>query len=242
MFHNENKNVQTCAGVILWDGCKQPETKEGGAIVHSLKIAIPATSPEAGEIEQLAQATLNASPIFKGVLPPGGEWPLRDIDMAKFADDVARLTGHKAINANTRLGFPSVFDVNGNAISAMQAGPMLYPGAVVKMLVHCYAFDNKSKGVALGLDGIQIIDASTPKLSVGGGMSSAQVGEVFGKGAPAGTEAIPGIPGAEADHAFVANAGRVMTPKAGGKTFDEMINGGQGWTEALLKEHGYMMP
>ena len=248
----DQEHVLTCEGVIMWDGITDPETKDTGAVVHSLKIGIPGTSPERTELEALAQRTLEASPIFKGVLPPGGEWPVRDIDMAKYVEDAAIMTGRVALNANTRLGAPLVYDVNGQVLSAMQYGQLLYPGAVATMIVHCYSFNNKSKGVAFGLDGIQIMDATTPKLSVSGGMAPAAVAAAFaGAGAApahvaangAVVTAPPEVTAAATttpppNTGFVANAGKVMLPAANGQTYEQLIDAG--WTDEQLIQHSYM--
>lgn len=265
MFHNENKNVTTGDGIILWDGITQPGTDDKtGAIIHSLKIAIVENSVEKGELEQLAMNALAADPAFKGELPPGGEWPLRTIDVSKLGDSAALMTGRISINANTRLGAPNIFDANGQQLQAMQYGQMLYPGAIVKLLVHAYTFNNKSKGVAFGLDGIQIINATTPKLDVGGGMSASQAAAAFGgTGAvqpqqppvqqPAqqqhvaanGAVIMPPANTVQPNQQFVANAGavvqppqRVMLPAAQGMTYEAAI--GAGWTDEMLIANGMM--
>ena len=262
-FYDE-KHVTTCDGIVLWNGITEPETDpQTGVVSHSVKIAIPANAPEKGELEQLANNALIADATFKGQLPAGGNWPVMDIDLTKFPGDEALLQGRVAINAKTRNGAPSVFDQNGQELAAMQYGRMLYPGAVVKVLVHCYSFNNKSKGVAFGLDGVQIVDATAPKLNVGGGLGSAAVAAAFG--------AAPGQPAAPApaqqftqqEHAtqpagvqpypeFVTGAAgtppapppaapvRQMTPAAQGATYEQMI--AAGWTDELLIQHGMMMP
>jgi len=256
--NGELTHVISPVGMIIWDGITQPETKTdgSGAIVHSLKIAIPAADPERMDLDDLANQTLADSTIFKGQFPAGGEWPLREIDLTKFEADAPLLQGRIAINANTRLGAPLVYDINGNELSAMQYARMLYPGALVKVMVHCYDFNNKSKGLAFGLDGIQIIDATTPKLAVTGGISKETVAGGFAAargnapantGAPAPGPAAPApaapAPAAEAPAApapdFVANAGKQMTAKANGVTYDAFR--AKGWTDEMLIAQGYMV-
>jgi hypothetical protein len=289
MAYFDQDHVITCPGIILWDGISTPNIDEkDGSLTHSLKIAIPENAPEKVELEQIAMAALQAHPTFKGQFPAGGEWPLRPIDMTKFGDSAPMLYGRIAINGNTRNGVPSIYDVNGQQLSAMQFGRMLYPGAVVKLLLHCYSFNNKSKGLAFGLDGVMIVDATAPKLDVGGGLSQSQVAAAFGArpgvppmggvppaagGAapapfvqPAPSAAAPGMPpmmvsgipapGAgpaptfpSSPHtAFVANAAapaapipaaRQMTAKAGGHSYEQLV--ATGWTDATLREHGYML-
>ena len=181
MFHNNGSHVVTCDGIIIWDGVTRPETDtHDGQPSYSLKIAIPSTAAEKLELEQLATNCLNTSE-FKGQLPMGGNWPVIPIDLNKFTEaaDQQRLTGMTTINAKSKF-VPQVFDGNGQVLQAMQYGPMLYPGAVVRLMVHAYAFNNKSKGIAYALDGVQIIDGTAPKLSVGGGITTAQLRSAFG--------------------------------------------------------------
>ena len=99
------------------------------------------------ELENLATSCLRESK-FKGMLPPGGNWPIMGVDMMKFQpEDQAILQGRVAVNAKTRFT-PEVFDAHGNVLQPMQYKQLLYPGATVKVLVSAYAFDNVSKGVA----------------------------------------------------------------------------------------------
>lgn len=182
MAWHDDKHVITGEGIILWDGITRPENNDDGSVSHSIKIAIVENSAEKQEIEQLAYNTLQASE-FKGQFPPGGNWPVMAVDVQKLGADAAPLMqGRVAINAKTRNGAPQVFDTNGNSLNAMQYGQMLYLGAIVRLLVHCYAFNNRAKGLALGLDGIQIVDATAPRLAVGGGLSESEVATAFGAG------------------------------------------------------------
>jgi len=219
----EGEYVRTCDGIILWDGITQPNTDTAdGSVQHSLKIAIPQNAQEVAEITQIATDQLNKSQHFHGKFPPGGEWPVREFDPSTFGDSAPTLQGRYAINAKTRRGAPAVYSSDGQELSAMQYGQMLYPGAIVQMLVHAYDFNNKSKGIALGLDGIMIVDATAPKLDVGGGLPSSQVAAAFGvsgngqataaaapptAGPATAAAAAPPQPGnVEPNHQFVQNA------------------------------------
>jgi hypothetical protein len=212
MAQFDPQHIITCPGIILWDGISTPNIDEkDGAVSHSLKIAIPENAPERAELEQLAMATLQSSE-FKGQFPAGGVWPFQQIDVAKFGDSAPLLHGRVAISAKTRNGVPGIYDVNGQQLSAMQFGRMLYAGAHVQLLVHCYAFNNKSRGLAFGLDGVMIVDATAPKLDVGGGLSQSQVAAAFGARpgvAPAGMPPMAGMPPTHA-------APYGMPPVAGG--------------------------
>ena len=254
---NEGNNVVTADGIIMWDGLTTPDLDERtGAPVHNLTVAI--RESDKAEIEQLAQSVLNTSE-FKGVLPSNGKWPIKAIDVSRFGESAALLNGCIAVTARTRNGAPQVFDANGQELNAMQYGKMLYPGAVVKLLIHAYAYNaTGNKGVSAGLDGVQIIDATAPKLDVGGGMAASQVAACFG--APAATTTPPPThvaangavitppPTVQPNMGFVENAGVVtppppahtMTAAAQGMTYEAAINAG--WTDELLIAKGMMLP
>lgn len=250
MIFNEGKNVVTCDALVLWDGITQPETKPDGTIMHSIKVGLPANSPEAAELEQLAKQTLMTSE-FKGNMPAGGSWPILQVDPTKFGDTAILVANRIAINAKTRIGAPAVYDANGNQLQPMQYGRLLYAGSVIKIIVHAFAFNNIQKGIAFGLDGIQIVDATAPKLDVGGGLSASQVANAFATAKPTVASNVPPPIGIAPHPDFVVNAGLApvpppvvpvhrMTPKAAGATYEQFAS--QGWTDALLIQHGYMLP
>jgi hypothetical protein len=262
-FHGE-QHVVTGRCIVVWDGITQPDKNDGGQLVHSLKLACLPTAPEVAELTQIATAALQADAKFRGTLPPGGCWPINNCDPQKIE---GKLAGHVEFNAKTYRGAPQVFDANGKSLDPMVYGPMLYPGAIVQAVVHAYSFDNMSKGVAFGLDGIKIIDAKAPRLPVGGGIDASAV---FG-GAPAF-----GPPGAAAPPVYqpappvyqpapapvAANVqphpgfltpgaapppappmppapARQMTAAANGVTYEAYI--AAGWTEQQLRENGLML-
>lgn len=61
----------------------------------------------------------------------------------------------------------------------------------------------------------------------------------FGGALPAGALLMPNGAMPAAPAAPMAAATRVMTPKAGGATYEAFIS--QGWTDASLREHGYVV-
>ena len=183
MMHGTNFVISGLA-VILWDGITRPEQKtdgKGGYTQYSLKVAVPNTAPELAELQAITQAALKADSAFKGQLPPGGNWPLVPVDPQAFE---SRLPASVAFNCKTRR-LPQVFDANGQELNQMVYGPMLYPGAIVQVLVNAYTFNNVSKGVTFGLSGIKIIDATAAHLPVGEVDASA----VFGAGTAGGQPA-----------------------------------------------------
>lgn len=181
-FHDKD-HVVTMEGVVIWNGLTKPDDVQNqpDAKNWNLRIAFAPGCPEQAELETLVQQALAASPEFKGTMPHGGNHPISAIDPAKFPE----LPGHLAFSAGTRLGAPPVYDMNGAELQPMQYGPMFYNGTKVRLIVHAYAYSNKQKGVNFGLDGIQIVDAKAPRLSIGdAGLGKDQVAKAFG-GAPA---------------------------------------------------------
>lgn len=253
----DGKHVVTGNAVVIWDGVTRPETKDGN-IIHSLKVALAPGSPEIAELQALVQETLVGSK-FKGVLPPGGRLPFMVAGGDKPSPD-PQVNGYTMINAKTRTGAPTVHDINGIVLNPMTYAAMLYAGAIVRIIVHAFVYDsNGNQGIALGIDGIQVVDITTPKLAIASGVDTAAV---FG-GAPvtqpgqapaAAPPATPPVPGmvpaaappvpqaAPATDFLSPPAGLppmpVMTPKAGGNTYEQMT--ANGWTDETLIAHGYM--
>lgn len=246
-------NVISGNAIVLWDGITNPEkkTKDDGTvqIVHSLKVAMLPSDPTFNEIDAIAKAALLAHPKLNGVIPPGGyNWHMAN-DPTKFD---GKLTGYIEFNCKTFKGFPpDVFDANNQLLDPMQYGRMLYPGAIVQVLVHSYAYFDKSKGVTLGLDGIRIMDATTTRLNVGaGGIDAAAA---FGGAAtPVAPAAVAVAPPTAATvtpaPSFlappvaappVAAPAHQMTATAPGP-YEACITAG--WTDALLIQHGHMLP
>jgi hypothetical protein len=242
---NDGKSVVTCDATILWDGITRPETDTyDGVPSYNIKVALPQNAAEVTELEALCNATLQHSE-FKGVMPQGGNWPIVNLDLTKFAADAQRLTGMVAVNAKSKY-VPQVYDANGQVLQPMQYGQMLYPGAVVRVLVGCYAFNNKSKGLAFSLDGIMIVDAvNAPKLSVGGGMTEGEKRNAFfGAGAPgtAPSAAPTAAPGVQPAHDILtpppsvpATPAVVMRTASDGKQYSEDTMRGWGWSEEQIQ-------
>jgi len=176
--------------IILWDGITRPELKDDGKggkfNQYSLKVAVPANDPVVAEIQQIATVALQNDSKFRGTLPPGGSWPILPVDPSQFE---GKLQGYVAFNAKSNRAV-QVFNVNNQELDPMQYATQLYPGSTVQVLVHAFSFDNKSKGIALGLDGIRIVDATSPRLPVGG----VDAGAVFGTAPVAGGQAPAAAP------------------------------------------------
>lgn len=159
----DDSHVLTMNGVIIWEAVTKPDANEDGSQSWNLRIAVDPNAPEIGELQQLVQKALRESPKKEVSLQAPGNNPISAIDVGKFPE----LPGRVCFSAGTRQGQPPVYDVNGALLNPMSFGPMLYNGTVVQLLVHAYVYANKQKGVNFGIDGVRIIDATAPRLSIG---------------------------------------------------------------------------
>ena len=162
---NGKTSVMINGATVVWDAITQPEINDSGKTKYALKVVVPANSPDVPLLQQMADKCLQESP-FRGVLPQGGRMP---IGVATAAEFNGLFAGWHVINAGTYRS-PVVYDENGQQLEPMQYGGAIYGGQQVNILVHCYDYDNKSKGVAAGLDGFSIIaSAQGQRHSFGGG-------------------------------------------------------------------------
>lgn len=252
-------NVITGLGIVMWDGVTRPEEKDDGKggkrQQWSLKVALLASAPEIAELTAIATEALQGDAKFKGQLPPGGVWPIMQVNPADFE---GKLPSHVAFNAKS-FRIPQVFGIDNKELPPIAYQNMLYPGATVRVVIHAYAFDNKSKGIAFGLDGVQIIDATTPRLPVGGVDASAAFAAAGGQAAPPVAPVAPPVytpppaaPVAPAPPAApvapapdflnppVAPPKRMVTAPTGQQfEYDVLIAGG--WTDASLTANGYRL-
>lgn len=248
MRYKENQ-VVTAIGVITWNGLVPPDKNEHtGESVWTVGFAFTPGTVEHGEMDIIGKAALEKGKIALK-LTDADYSPYMDCDVAKFGPIVQ---GMKRISAKTYNGCPRIIDANGADIPMQALGQLLYPGCKVKLMVHAYPFNNKSKGVNFGLDGVQIIDATAPKLDVGAGIPPAEVGNAFAAAAgsvstvtvpPAAAPAVamPPAPPITPNPAILAPpAGPVLTPAgvAAGGTYDAFK--AAGWNDDQLRASGYL--
>lgn len=189
MFHGD-KHVITGACRVIWDGITNPDRNPpGGGIKYSLKVAMPAAFPEAAELQQILDAELQTGQ-FKGTLPPGALPGISDVQPGEFNN---MLQGHKVFNSATYGSPPEVYDINGQLLDPMTYGSMFYPGSTVQLILSARSYNNVSKGLGFWLNGIKVVDATSPKIPVGNGIDA---GKVFGGAAAPGAGTQPAIAGA----------------------------------------------
>lgn len=161
MIHDaDHVIVHDC--LVVWDGITTPEQKEDNSgLRYSLKVVVPPTNPDLADLQNLANSVL-ATSEFKGQLPNGGRMPVGTALATEFN---SMFPGWAVFNCNTQR-LPDVYNEAGTLLTQpMQISPLLYTGQKVNVMVHCYSYNNKSKGIAAGLDGFKIIEsAAAPRL------------------------------------------------------------------------------
>ena len=217
-----DNHVISPVATIIWDAITRPNLDEAkGTTKWALKLVFPPGCQDHQDLVDLVQRELTQG-MWKGILPPKGMLPLGTTAPGEFNN---LFPDWVLINPKTSQGAPEVRDTAGALLSAMTYGSMLYPGAKVKVLVHAFSYDQINKGVGLGLDGIQIIDATVPKLAIGSG--GVDVAAAFG-----------GPPGAPPPSSDGPPAGYKMTAKAGASTYKTFTDAK--WTKEAMLTEGYL--
>jgi hypothetical protein len=237
MKHGDN-HVVTGPCIIVWDAITRPNVNvQSNTQSWALKVVCPANTPDFRDVQELADKELMQG-MWRGKLPVGGRVPVGDARPGEFLD---MFPGQKVLNPKTTQGAPKVYDAAGNILSPMVYGPQLYQGAVVELMIHAFSYDNINKGVGFGLDAIRIVDATTPRLNLGG--SGVDTDAVFGKPAASGPLAAVGAPPPPPAPEFLdptgPPAGHTMTSAAAGTTYKAFRDAG--WTDAQLISNGKMV-
>lgn len=247
-FVIDDKHVKVCGCTVVWDAITKPEQSDfGGDPRYALKVLVPPHCPDLPLIEQLAQQTL-AESAFKGVLPNGARWASSVAGPAEFN---GMFPGWTVINPGTRLGAPPVYDEAGATMDPMQYGPLIYQGQQVDVMIHTYAYDNKSKGVATGLDAFGInASLNAPRLQLSGsavdtaaafGGAAAPVAQPAAAPAPAAPpqQAHGMLPGAPAAAPAPAPGAAAPAPAPAPAAEPTYMHAGQPYTHAQLIAGGW---
>lgn len=175
----------TVQGIIVWEGVTRPDTDTPvGKPKWSCKIVVHPQQQDLQDFVQLATTELNNSE-FQGQLPPGANWAISPVQANDAFNKDGRFNGYMCINGGTYQGAPQVFDANGNELQPMAYSTLLYTGCMVDLLLNAYAYNNKQKGIAAGLGGLRVVDATAERLNIGGGIDA---GSVFGNQAAQGQQ------------------------------------------------------
>lgn len=197
-IHEQNGKVYVLSmpGVVIWNGLTTPdkiEAKDGKPEGQSwnLRLAVDSSAPEMAELNKIVADCFAAN---KTMLPNAGNHPVSPIDESKWAEH--GLSGKVCFSASTRVGAPPVYGADGSELPPAVYGKQIYNGCIVKVLVNCYPYNNKQKGVNFGIEGVQIVDSNAPRIQLGeGGLAKSAIAGIMGGGkAPAAQPAAADVP------------------------------------------------
>ncbi len=172
--------IRTEALTLVWDNAsKQNVDKQTGKINWGVTVAIPRNSATYKEMRAAADAaTAKAYPTGKPF--KFKDWEA-EFDPAKYPEfSPAEYVFARFSSKDAKVTFNGTQEV-----AREEFGRLAYPGAKVAVVgrVWCYMPDEKTAnqtGIKWFYEGVQLVDATTPRLSISSGMSSADVANAFG--------------------------------------------------------------
>ena len=180
---HDQENVIVENAIVVWDAITMPEVPDhGGPAKYKIKVIIPAGSPDADLVNQIASNCLMNSK-WKGQMPQGGVWPITPVAPGEYGD---MFPGGHVINPSSKH-MPDVYNDAGQKMDPMQYNGLLYQGQSVDVIVNAWDFDNRAKGVSSGLQGLRInLSRNAPRQQITqGGGTGFNVAGVFGGGGQA---------------------------------------------------------
>jgi hypothetical protein len=176
LLQDNDQYLKLCGATVLYDAITRPDTNQDGKLKYSIRVAVAPENPDLSLLQQLVEREL-ASSKWRGVMPAGGKHPLSVIGN----DYGGNLMGWTRFSAGT-YNLPDIYSETGSLMDPMQYGNLLFGGQRVDLLVHCFEYDNRQKGIGIGLDAAAIIvSANAPRQNFGG--SGIDTSAVFGGGA-----------------------------------------------------------
>lgn len=178
--------------IVVWDSLSKPEPQkgEGGkpdTLKYGLSLCFHPNAPEYGELHKISQDKIAVE--YPRGIPGNFQQAFRAVPAeANQEGHIPELVGWIKFSASTYGNMPEVIDAQAQPVAPQDLGRFLYAGAKVRVIVTARTYDARgNKGASFWLSGVQILDATAPRLSIAAGMSSAQVRSAFGvvAGAPA---------------------------------------------------------
>lgn len=164
----EKRDILTPVAIASYPFVFKPTQNQKGEDQYSITLVFPpGTDLEAIKkvIAEAAKDKFGADKAAKALR--SGPWsnPLRALSDDE-ADDKGYPRGSHMLRAKSK-NKPGVVtrakDANGKP-EKLQDESLLYPGALVRANIRFYGYDNESKGVGCGLSGLQLWDATTPRI------------------------------------------------------------------------------
>lgn len=233
--------VVTNEVLLAFETITKPDDKGRYSVKFLLK-----KSDTAGvqELTNLLSAKATAEQVFfTNPFTPGSQWHDGDVYRNKSGIEVQAYKGHWVLNAKTT--FPvGVIDVNGQPMDLNFQKDKFYSGAGIRVCVDAYKYDNSgNKGVTLGLQGIQVVNADKnqrPQIaeSSGGGMNTQALADAFGVSAQSAAAPAPAVAPAPApQNDFLAPPPVKVLVQTGAHTVDALR--AAGWTDEQMVAGGH---
>lgn len=171
--------VVTGPVTVLWDGISRPEATEANdkhpaGWKYTVRFAIPTTDPAYGEFKQMVDAQVKAA------YPTGAPRTFQHTLQIEDGSGHPELIG-QAICTATTFSIPTVYAADGQPVAPQACG--LYGGAIVRLILKPRVYNGKGNiGSGAWLNGTQLVDLTTPRLSgsEGAGLSPAAAASAFG--------------------------------------------------------------
>ena len=192
-FDDAHVKAENC--YVIYEAIRKPETvKVSGKTKWHVRVAIHPSNPDFQLLTQLQNRELQAS--FNGTVPSGGTIPLQQLGPN---DAGGAFNGWYQFYAGTYARCPDLFvqrekNRSPERIDVMQIGDSLYAGQIVDVLVHAYSNREGRRGVAFGIDGLNIkLCENAQRLQLGGsGAPQVDTSSAFGAtSAPQQQQAAP---------------------------------------------------
>lgn len=158
---NDNQSTKMVTGKarLSYANIWEPKENDQGQLKYSCALLIPKTDKETlKKIKAIVDALkAEATTKYKGKLPTNFKLPLHDGDEDKPDDE--NYAGHYFLNAyaNNKPGIAKPIGKGADGKTKFQEitdTTEVYSGCFAKVSINFYLYDNKSKGIGVGLNNI----------------------------------------------------------------------------------------
>lgn len=136
------------------------ESMDGRSKEYAAQFVIPKDHPQVKEIQEQVGEILREA--FPGANYSSMKKGLRDSDAGGQAQNQPHMENTYFINAKKleRFGRPPIYNSLGTPLNEDQITPsVIFSGCIVNVVLSFYSFDTSgNKGVAVGIEGVQIVD------------------------------------------------------------------------------------
>ena len=138
------------------------DTFDGTGKEYSCQVVIPKTHDQYRELVECRNSILQeAFPKATTAQKKSMKILLRDADEEGKSEEQSYLQGCIFFNAKRRESFGPVPCFDRRAAPMVPTNDTIYSGMVANVMLTLYSYDTQSKGVACGIDGVQVVDNQT---------------------------------------------------------------------------------